>query len=214
MDTLTVLVEDIAFLLNKDFDWAFKEKVKFSCISYRATLAKQEFDKYGRWSTGLIDSICLNLIEVPQTECCINSDVECTVTRTKYNVPAPIRTNRFPDPFTFVGTSNNEVAFTFVQPEEVNNILCGTKFMKKIGNLYAYFNNYIYIFNNEGRKLSIRGAFANPLDLLSLQDCDGNNCKDSIDINEDMKNTIKRMVLEEFGYTKVIPPNKEVQLDE
>lgn len=214
METLENLVAEIAFLFDKDFDWAFKERLTASCISYRATLGKQEFDKYGRWSTGLIDSICLELIPVKSTECCLNDEVECYVTRTKDKVPAPIRTNKFPDPYTFVGTANHEVSFTFVQPEEVRNIYEGTKFMSKIGNLYAYYNNYIYTFGYEGKKLGIRGAFANPLALLELKDCNGNSCIESININEDMKSTIKRMILEEFGYTKILPKEKEIKLNE
>lgn len=213
-DSLDILVAEIASLFNKDFDWAFKERIKAACISYRATLGKQEFDKYGRWSTGLIDSVCLSVIAVKATECCLNEDVECFVMRTTSEVPAPIRTNRFPDPYTYVGSANHEAAFTFVQPEEVGNILCGTRFMKNIGNLYTYYNNYIYLFGYEGKKIAIRGAFANPLELLELIDCDGNSCRDSIDINEDMKSTIKRMILEEFGFTKMIPGDKEIKINE
>lgn len=213
MDSLVSLVSEIASIFNKDFDFAFKERIKRACIGYRATLAKQEFDKNGRWSTGLIDPICLPVISVPKIECCLNDEIQCSVRRTKNKVPAPIRTNRFPDPFVFVGTSNQEKAFTYTTPEVVSLVLSGNKFTNKML-MYSYFGDYIYLYNYEGGKIHIRAPFANPFQLLELENCDGNPCIEEIQIEEDLKSTIKRMVLEEFGVTKRIPKDNEIRLNE
>jgi hypothetical protein len=211
--TLKVFVTEIAALFDKDLDFAFKKQIESSIIGFRATLLRQEFEKYGRIPATSMDSLCFKLIRVPAVECCLNDEIECVVARTDIRVPNPIRLTRFPEPFSYVGTSNKEKAFTFVNTEEVPIILKGTKFINK-ALMYSYYNDYIYTFNFEGGKIAVRSAFANQTELLELNDCGGNPCIEDIFFEEDMKKTIRQMVIEDFRAVGKLPQLDELKLND
>lgn len=213
MTDVKILAEEISTLFNKQFDYPFNQMLISSIIGYRATILKQEFDKNGRFPRGSEDSLCLKLISVPATECCVSEDLECEVRRTEFQVPKPVRTNFFSDPYMFVGTANMEKAFTYSRAENVKLLLEGTKFMKT-GAYYDYFNEYIYVFNHEGGKVGVRDVFSNPLELLELRDCDGQPCKTDVGIDDDMKRVIKQMILEEFRVVRQVPEEQQIRINE
>lgn len=211
--TFDAFVAETAALFGKDFDHAFKKMIESSAIGYRASLLKQEFDKNGRFPTASLDPFCMSLIKVPAIECCLNDNVECDVSRTKFRVPAPIRTNRFADPFLFVGTGNREVAFTFVQFENIQNVLEGTKFISQ-SLMYAYDGTYIFTFNYEGNKIAIRSVVANRYELRDTVGCNGKPCAEEVYLEEDMKKTIRQMIIEDFRGVGILPKEREININE
>ena len=207
-----MLAYEVAGNVQKDWDVPFIRRIEEGVVAYRATILKQEYDRNGRFPSGNEDTVSLEIISVPPAEC-LNEYIECEVRRTKYKVPKPIRKNRTPVPFNFVGTTNQELAFLFTRPEEVKSFLKGTKFIKTKP-LYAYYNDYVYVFNYEGSKITIRGVFSDPRQLLELMDCDKKPCKTDIFLDGDMKRTIKMMIYEELRLFNKLPEDQTIKLNE
>jgi hypothetical protein len=211
--TLETFIAEVATLFNKDFDYAFKKQIESSIIGFRATLLKQEYDKNGRFPTASIDAFCLPLQQAKAIDCCLTDEVDCFVQRTIDKVPAPVRTNRNAIPFLFIGTTNQERSFTFSNPENIANIQEGTRFISK-DYFYAYYNDYIYTFNYEGGSIGIRSVFANRTEVAKLKGCGGNPCIEVVRIEEDMKKTIRQMIIEDFRGIGIVPQDKEIRIDE
>lgn len=211
--TFQEFIAEIASLFGKDFDHAFKKGLEFAVIGFRATLLRQEYDKHGRFPSTSQHSICLELTSSTPGECCLGDQVQCNVQRTVNKVPSPIRTARNPEPFVFVGSSEQEIAFTFTNPEYMKLILEGSKFRSK-SFMYAHYNDYIYTFNYEGGKVAVRAAFANPLQLLEATSCGSVPCIERFDIEQDLRKVIKQMVLEDYRALGIIPETKEVKINE
>lgn len=212
MNDIDILAHSIADALGKGDDVPFVRRMANTVIEYRATILKQEFDKNGRFSPNNEDSITVPMKAVPTSEC-LNEEVDCVVFRTEDKIPRPIRKGRSTVPFSFVGSSNQEVSFIFVKPEEVNSIICGTKFIKA-SSLYAYFNDYIYTFNHDAGRITIRDTFSDPRELLTLKGCENTPCKTNIEIDEDMKRIIKMMIYEEIRQFNKLPENETIHLNE
>jgi len=207
-----VIAVEIAEALNKGYDIPFRRRMAESVIQVRATILKQQYDRDGRFPSGTEDSITLPMKDVPTSEC-LNEDIECEVFRTIDKIPRPIRKNRTTIPFAFVGSSNSEVSFIHIRPEEVRSFLEGNKFIKD-SPLFAYYNDYIYTFNHSSSKITIRDVFADPRELLVLKGCDGNPCKSNVDIDEDMKRLIKMMIFEEIRQFNRPPEDKTIKINE
>lgn len=210
---LQILAAEIAAVVDKDFDFPFKKRMEGLAIDYRATLLKQEFDRNGRFPTSSEESVILPVKVSSASECGCECSIECDVFRTVEKVPRPIRRNIAMAPFLYVGTSNQTRSFTFVKPEEVESILEGTRFLKD-SPLYAYYNDYIYIFGDSGGKVAIRDPFGDPREILKLKDCNGNLCDANINIDNDMKRTIKLMIFEELRLFNKLPEEKQPRLNE
>jgi DNA-binding ferritin-like protein (Dps family) len=105
-----------------------------------------------------------------------------------------------------------EKEITFIKSEGLKNALEGTKFMKH-GAFYTYFNDYIFTFGYEGGKINVRSIFSNPLELLELTNCDGKPCAEDVFIEDDMKRTIKIMIMDEFNRIKNKVEAKEVEIN-
>lgn len=213
MTDINILVSEITLLFKKEFDNPFSVMVLNSCIGYRASLLKQEYDKNGRYPLGSEDSLVLPLIRVSPIECCCSENVDCVVARTSDKVPSPVRGNFKPEPFLYVGSTSQSTAFVYAQPNEVELIIKGNRFT---GNLpiYSFFNDYIYTFQFGDRRLGVRDVFSNPLELMKLKNCDGLPCITTINIEDDMKKTIKMMVIEEFRGAGQLEQQKEVDINE
>lgn len=211
--TLVSFRDEIAGDMNKTTDFGFKKRLETKIIGYRATLLKQEFDKNGRYPSGSESEICIPMTQVKETECCSSGDDDCYVMRSTDKVPSPIRKNYNSDPFLFVGTANKEQSFSFIVPEIYESIRKGTRFIKN-SSFYAYYNEYVYVFNNTGDKIAIRDPFSNPLQLLEVKDCSGLPCKKDVYIEDDLKRVVKQMIFEEFRALGIIPSNKEIKLNE
>jgi hypothetical protein len=210
INDIRMLALEVAGNTSKDWDIPFVRRMEESVVEYRATILKQEYDKNGRFPSGNEDTVTIEIINVPPAEC-LDDSITCEVRRTKYRVPKPIRKNRTPTPFNFVGSTNQEYPFMFTRPEEVKSFLRGTKFIKAKA-LYAYYNDYVYIFNYEGSKITIRSVFSDPRQLLELLDCDKKPCKVDILLDGDMKRTIKMMVYEELRQFNKLPEDQTVRL--
>ena len=187
-------------------------RMQNSIIQYRATILKQQFDRDGRFPSGVESTVTLKIKGASPVECSIG-DIDCKVLRTIEQLPRPIRKNRTPIPFSFVGTMNQELAFTFVEPEEVRSFLEGNKFINQ-SRLYAYINDYVYTFNHDGGNITIRDPFADPRQLNDLLDCDQKPCEPNLHLDMDMIRVIKQMIFEEIGQLKFIPEDKNIKINE
>jgi hypothetical protein len=212
MNDVKIVAYEIAEAFSKQSDIPFIRRMENLVIQGRATALQQKYDKYGRFPASSEASITLSMKQVPPAEC-LTDEIECTVARTIYKVPRPLRKSSDPIPFSFVGSMNQEVSFIFVKPEEVKSILCGTRFIKT-KSMYAYFNDYIYTFNHDAGKITIRDVFADPRELLDLLDCNEKPCTTDIELEEDMKRLIKMFVYEELRQFNIIPLDKQVKLNE
>ncbi len=212
MTNLENFAVEVASLYGVETDYTYISIIKESILGYRASIYKQEYDKYGRFPVGSEASICLPITTTSAIECCLSDDVNVEVRRTLSRVPSAVRGNYKPEPFNYVGTTNMESEITYIKSEGLKNALQGTKFMK-YGAFYTYFNDYIFTFNYEGGKINVRSIFSNPLELLELTNCDGKPCLEDVYIEDDMKRTIKIMIMDEFAKIRNKVEAKEVEIN-
>lgn len=211
-DDVDTVAAEIAQITDKIQDIPFTRMLKNLVIGNRATILKQQYDRDGRFPSGSEDSITVPIKSVPSNEC-MNDEIDCTVFRTTQKIPRPIRKNRNPIPFSFVGNLNQENSFIFVKPEEVKPFRQGNRFIKDKP-LYTYYNDYIYLFNHEGGKITIREVFADPRELKNVIDCDKKPCKISVELDEDMKRVIKMMIYEELRQFNKLPEEQSIKINE
>ena len=212
MTNLENFVTEIASYYGVETDFVWTSILKENILGYRATILKQEYDKNGKFPVGSEYSICLPLTTASPIECCLSSDVELEVRKTKNKVPSSVRGNFKPEPYNYVGTTNSEKELTYIKPEALQDILLGTKFAKYLG-YYTHYNDYLFTFGYEGGSINVRTVFSNPLQLLELQDCQGKNCLEEIHIEDDMKRTIKIMIMEEFARIRNKVETAEVEIN-
>lgn len=206
------IASEVAILMGKSFDIPFKRGLANSAVQVRATILKQQYDRDGRYPSGSEDAITIPMQKVPAAEC-LSDEIDCEVHRTVDKVPRPIRKNRTSIPFTFVGNSTQEVSFIFLKPEEVYSFIHGTRFINKDA-VYMYYNDYIYTANHVGGKITIRDAFEDPRELLTLQGCDKKPCKISIDIDETMKTQIKTIMIETMNRFRPVQEEVPIRINE
>ncbi len=207
---IRLIAEEIAFDFNKVLDRPYIRRLELAILGYRSTIIRDDYNKTKKYSSSLEDSFCLSMIQVKETECCHQGEDGCLVWRTENKVPAPIRV-KDNSSFSFVGNTNSTKAYDFINPEDWPIIKKGTRFAKH-GRFYAYYNSYIYTFNVDNKKISVRGVFDNPEELLTLKDCDNQPCIKDIRIPQDMKRLIKLFVKEELS-GKQIPVKQEIPID-
>lgn len=212
IDDLDKIAIEVAHTVGKVQDIPFERWVKEVTIATRATILKQQYDRDGRFPSGTKDSVTIPMVQVPAIEC-TDDEIDCTVYRTVQKIPRPIRKNRTSVPFSFVGNAKQSLSFIYVEPEEVKPFREGNRFIKD-KSLYAYYNDYIYTFNHEGGKVTIREVFADPRELKDLLDCDKKPCKSFIEIDEDMKRVIKMMIFEELHQFNKIPDDTSIKINE
>ena len=201
--TTRLIAEEVAFDFGKSEDIPFIRRIEASAIEYRATIIRQDYAKLPVIPSSLEDRFCLPLKSVPSTECCVDNIEDCNVYRTIDQVPIPVRFKDSTD-FTFVGDLRGKTAYSYIVPEELDFILNGTRFAKQLA-YYTYYNRYIYTFNTPGKKISVRGVFDNPSELLNLKNCEGKPCITDIKINLDMAKLIKEWIKADLSGKQVTP---------
>jgi hypothetical protein len=213
MININTFAEEVAIIYNKQFDEPYLEFIKSLIIGYRATILKQEYDKYGRFPAGSEESICLPLKRVSPVECCVGEDLDCRVARTVDKVPSQVRNNFNSEPFLFVGTGNMEKSWSFANSDAVKHILEGSRFMSSV-TFYTFLNGYIYAFNTPNEKVGIRLVASNPFELLELKNCDGKPCKEEVLIEDDMKRLIHQFITERLGNPNEPIDDREIKINE
>jgi hypothetical protein len=204
------LAQELAFDFERSNDKDFVRRIELAIIGFRATIIRQDYNKTGRFADSLIESFCVPLIQVKETECCHTGEENCNIWRSEFKLPTPVRTKDGTN-FVFVGNVNNTEAYTNILPEEYISIKKGTRYAK-LKKFYASYNQYLYVFNSgNNQKLRVRYVPDNPEELLSLKSCEGKPCIDTIDLNEDMKKIIKDWVKQELRGG--IPRETEIEIN-
>lgn len=179
--------------------WVYNELLK-----YRARLIKQKHEQRIPISDYTYQSTpCLELIEVPRSECICDIEDDCTLLRTRYPVPKTII------PFKAIVNTANNKEYTIVDVSKVR-FRSQTRFKGITQKAFAYINdtgtgNHIYLVTNNplhNRIVGI-GAFENPLEVQTYPDCEGKipfPCREFYDyefkVDESMYTTIKEMILQ------------------
>jgi hypothetical protein len=205
------LAQELAYDFNRALDQEFIARVKLALIGYRATIIKEQYNKTGIFASSLLESFCVKLVQVSESECCSTGDSKCKVWRSEYKLPDPVRTKDGTN-FVFVGNVNATEPYTFIQPEDYINIKKGTRFAKNL-KFYTHYNGYIYIFNGgNNQKIRVRYIPDNPEELLDLKSCDGKPCIEEVSVPEDMKRLMKEWFKIEMN-GKEVSKSEEIQVD-
>lgn len=193
MSKLSVIRDTIAGNYGKPFDHEFKNRVQEIVISARVEAMRRYMDKEGFTDNFIHQIDCTPTQKVDIAECC-NVDLECNITRTKFKMPKPIRTTKFLYDYQYVGSIDGMRPFGYIRPEQIPYMLKTRNLGKSIR--WTRLNDYIYIFNGNPPQIRLRGAIANPFELVNLEDCSGNNCIDDIDISDDITTVIYKLSYE------------------
>lgn len=141
MATLNKLADEIGDALNRPFDWMFKERIKEIFRHEAATSVRQAINKDGnqdQFKTRFSAAVAVyNNMET--------YNVGYNVYRTVDQLPTPIRYST-DDPFTYVGTTNNRLAFIYTKPEELQYADLSPTYTN-YPTRYTYSNSYIYLHN-------------------------------------------------------------------
>lgn len=170
--TIQEFALSIAHTLGRDEDYFFIEKIKKDTNLMRDYLFRQDQHRYMN-DQMFVQTFCDDLVEKPIIECCGREVDDCdTILRTKNQIPVPIA--RPSSLFRFVGDLNLERPYTEIRAEDYPKM----RKLRYAGNkpMYAYFNNYIYLFNpvdDGAEKVAISGIFADPDKVTPFKCTDG-----------------------------------------
>ena len=220
MASLTTIAQTIADNIGKPFDELLLERLKYEIVSKRATLLRNDFTKNKMIYQQLVQSIdCIEMEKVSSNECCsVDLGDNCKVSKSKQEVPTPLRMKENSSPFVYVGGINQTNPFTYTLPEKVP-FMMSRRFGKKNQIYYAYLNNHIYAFHIYGQsaveKISLRGIWEDPVALAALKNCDGEQCApiDDFPIPRDMEDPIKRLIYDELKAMDMTTES-EIPIDE
>lgn len=158
MPTLNQIADTICDRLNQPFNVMLLERKKFEVKYWRAMFMRRDVEKNGL-SYEFYQSYIVELIKVDKVDSCLIG-VDCTVLRTKFKIPKPVR---FKDdvPFKYFGDIEGNNSFPYVEFEELKYTKSNKYTSKNIRHNYT--NGYGYIFNNTKLKyVRIISACVNP----------------------------------------------------
>lgn len=121
---------------------------------------------------------CLELLEVPISECCEYAD-ECTIARTRTQIPR-IEESNYLNAIQAVFSINQKIKLKEITPSRYINIL---NLPKRINETYFWLqNNYLYITNPNVETVKLIAWFAEevPTEILYPQGCDSCKCKEVV----------------------------------
>lgn len=154
---------------GRTFDIPFQEEMKDVFIYWISTIRKQSLEKKPRDRRYMLQSLTMELEQVPQVECPI--EYGCAV-RTKLEVPTPLRGNGVL--FDYVGNALFTQPFSYTA-EEFEAFFSTNEYTgKKLR--YSYRDNKLYIYNDKKIKyIGVRGVFEDPRDLDGFK-CNKTDC--------------------------------------
>lgn len=207
------IVDNIAAYFEKTTDHVFKKRVLSNVLAARAEIIRRYIDKYNSYPVSLISQVnCEETEKVDIAECC-NSNLNCKITRTKNIIPSPIRKKGLSSAFIYVGTLNNNEAFGYIEPNQIDYIL-SDRFMPSNKMFYSYINGRIYIINGHPSKVRVRGIFNNPYLINTLNNCNGSDeCLGNLEIPDDFVVQIKDIVYKEMSRSSLLDSKEEITLD-
>lgn len=201
----------IAGVFEKETDHVFLEQVKSMILGARAEAIRRHIDKYNNVPSAFLAQInCESTGKFDIAECC-DTNIGCKVVKSTNKIPSSIRTGNVNAPFRFVGSVDNSVAFTYIEPSELNYIL-SDRFVPKHLRFYSYINEHIYIFNGNSKNFRVRDIFNDPYQVIDLNDCNDTECATLLNIPDDFIVLIKDMVYRELNKTAIIPKKEEITI--
>lgn len=204
------LADAIAGNYDKKNDLEFRRRVEDLIIVGRAELIRRNIDKYGTSSSNLIEQInCLPTTQVDIAECCTVT-LGCTITRTVDKVPKPIRVRNRNSNFLYVGTIDGKKSYSQMDIEELE-IMSSERFFITGSATYSYINEYLYIYGDKPQHIRVKAIFNDPRDVANLNDCDGSDCVDNIEIDNDLANNIMLLIEDHLRRERIEPEKNKVE---
>jgi hypothetical protein len=208
---LNALIDILADIAGKPFDYPTQIKARDFIITARAALIRQQYEKTKTFPTSALISTCIDLVEKNSVECC-GIDLGCKVVVSKNELPLPIDVKDAVI-FEYVGDITGTKAYGYIKPGEVPYI----KYRKFSSNLvyYTWINRRLLFFNKPAlEKARVRYVPSNPVEAASLMNCDGTaSCIDlesEAFIEDHWEDAITKMVL-----PKIMPQKeRQVHVDE
>ncbi|PHS35732.1 MAG: hypothetical protein COA82_03715 [Alkaliphilus sp.] len=196
MASLNHIADSYVNSVDKPFDYALKQRIKFTIKYWRAMLLRREFERKGTDKT-LIQGFLMALEAVDSLDSCLVTS-GCTWKRTTLKVPKPIAHGGSSSSFLYVGPAKYSNPGALPYTEETAAGIGFQCFNSFTGNYamtgeYRYINDYIYIPDKPLTKfVYVEGVFDNPEDAHEV--CVGAaNCvsdDDEFPIGLHMLNTI------------------------
>ncbi len=190
MATLNQIAERIAYALNDSFNVELLENIKFSVLSWRAMLIRQDIERNGL-SDEFLQKAYIDLVKVDAADSCDFTIDNCIILKSVNKIPKLVRM-KSDVLFKFVGIfdeNSNLKPTTYVEQEELRYRKFNRYTSKTIA--YNYTNDYLYFFNNTKlKKATIQAIFADPrqVNLLCSENCFDSDSE--LPIGMDMLNTI------------------------
>lgn len=210
--SLNQLVHLLSDFAKQPFSVPVQEELKVIMNYKRADWMQKVVEKYPEQRRYFLKDIAIDLIEVDQAECPVETD--CTVKRTSKKIPLPLRSTYAL--FDYVGDPDKSDGYGYIQPEYVNIILKYAKHTSKRPK-YFYTNGYIYIYNDPSLVyLGIRGVWPDQTQLNAFK-CSDSPCytdDDQWDIPDDIINTMIQDVLRNEMRILIPGFNPEVTVDD
>lgn len=193
--SLNQLVEQLADMVKRPFDIPLQEELKQILNYKRADYIQQIVGKYPENRRFYLRYITDDLIEVDKAECPAPS-TNCTVLRTSNKIPVPVRSSY--ELFSYVGDTDKTDGYSYIEPHQLLWIVNYASKYTKDRPKYAYFNGYVYIFNEDYlNNITIGAVWADPKELNTFK-CDDQPCysdDDRFEIPDDIVNTMIQDVL-------------------
>lgn len=209
--TIEEIQYTIAGVYEKENDHVFLEQVQSMILAARAEAIRRHIDKYNNVPSAFLAQLNCELTEkVDISECC-STNIGCNVVKTVNKIPSSIRTGNVSAPFRFVGSIDNSLAFTFIEPSEIDFIL-SDRFVPKSLRFYSYINEHLYIFNGNAKNIRVRDIFNDPYKVIEYNDCNNDQCTTLLTIPDDFVVLIKDMVYRELNKTAIIPKKEEITI--
>jgi len=175
-------------------------------IMARSRVLKNQLSKRNKVSALNYHSVCVELIDVNESECgCIVDG--CKVKRTKFQIPSFLHTS---SNSTLVVSNVRNTPITQSQEDCIEaDILYKPGFKNKA--VATIRNGYLYIYNSSAQQTVLKAIWANPLDLLFIQHCEGDGClqdsKDLIQISEELLLDMFNIAVQSLSPSLQMPAN-------
>lgn len=165
MTTLNQIADNFAASIGKPFDFALKERIKYSIKYWKALLVRREFERSG-YDPSLLQGVVVPLEWATRSG---NCEGVTSSTLVKRATPfRPINTHN-PTPFTYVGTLDGCIPFQFSGLSEIKYAE-STRFSKDVPR-YRYVNGKIELYGIEACPLKNVLVEGFPEDISDFLTC-------------------------------------------
>lgn len=194
-DDLNISIEQLAFVANNN----------------RAYLLRQDANKGRSLSDNIIQVLgCVDVKQIDVSECPCSVPTDCTIMRTKTQIPKPIELYQ-KDLITRVsGVDMRGIGFSIISYSRAS--VAGTSKWTKNSTKAFLHNRYIYLINPPNiNKVSISGVFEDPRDAARFSNCDGTPCysdDDNYPISAHMIPTLKELIMKDLKIQVSVPSDQ------